>query len=118
MSYKVDGTTITLTRGDTFTTIITIKYKDGTVYTPQEGDEISFALKNSKMTAGNKSFVDREPLISKIIPINTMVLELVPNDTKNLEFGKYKYDIQIIFGNGQVSTFISNADLILTPEVH
>ena len=70
------------------------------------------------MTAGNKNFLDKNPLISKTIPYNTMILELTPNDTKNLEFGRYKYDIQIVFENGQVSTFISNADLILTPEVH
>ena len=38
MSYKVDGTTITLTRGDTFTTTVTIKYQNGNTYTPQAGD--------------------------------------------------------------------------------
>lgn len=116
--YKVEGTTITLTRGDTFYAQIAIKRKDGTVYTPDEGDTIRFALKSPRMTADKKDFVDKEPLILKSIPIDTMVLQLDPSDTKSLGFGKYKYDIEITFSDGKVSTFIADADFNLTTEVH
>lgn len=116
--YKVEGTTITLTRGDTFYAQITIKRKDGTVYTPQEGDTIRFALKSPRMTSDKKDFIEKEPLILKTIPTETMTLQLDPSDTKNLGFGKYKYDIELTFYDGKVNTFIADADLILTTEVH
>lgn len=34
MSYSVSGTTITLTRGDTFVALISITKQDGTPYVP------------------------------------------------------------------------------------
>lgn len=44
MSSQINGTTISLTRGDTL--LLTIKLtKDGKPYTPQDGDKIRFALK-------------------------------------------------------------------------
>lgn len=71
MSYNITGTTITLTRGDTF----------------------------------------------KDIPIDTMMLTLEPQDTADLNFGKYVYDIQLTKANGKVDTFISKAILKLSEEV-
>lgn len=38
MSYNVQGTTITLTRGDTFMALISITQSDGNPYVPNEGD--------------------------------------------------------------------------------
>ncbi len=47
MSYSVQGTTITLTRGDTFMALISITQSDGSQYFPVEGDSIRFAMKRS-----------------------------------------------------------------------
>lgn len=118
MSYKIEGTKIILTRGDTFQAQVTIKKADGTVYTPEEGDVVRFAVKSAKMTQGNKDYYDKEPLILKEIPTDTMTLSLEPNDTKPLAFGDYKYDMQITYANEDVCTFITDADLTITPEVH
>ena len=120
MAYIIEGTKIFLTRGDTFQAEITIYQNDSEteVYTPEVGDKVRFALKRDKMTSGDREFVDKQPLILKNIPIDTMILELEPEDTKGLDFGTYAYDIELESASGLVSTFIADATLVLTREVH
>lgn len=109
MSSSIDGTTITLTRGDTFRAHITITDTNNNEYIPVAGDSIRFAAK--------KSYKDLKPVIKKNIPIDTLTLHLAPEDTKKLSFGEYKYDIELTYANGDVDTFISNATLILSEEI-
>lgn len=116
MSSKISGTSITLTRGDTLKVLISIS-KNGQPYTPVQGDAIRFALKHKTMNNKQTAYKDTQPLIIKNIPINTMILQLEPNDTKELDFDTYVYDIQITFSDGTVDTFITEAILKLTPEV-
>lgn len=116
--FKIEGTRITLTRGDTFQAEVGIKYEDGTQYVPTENDYVRFALKRNRMTAGGGNFADVKPLILKPIPTETMLLELNPEDTANLPFGDYKYDIELTYSGGLVCTFIADADFVLAREVH
>lgn len=117
MSYSIEQkNSIFLTRGDTLMVQVGI-IKDGEQYTPESGDVVRFALKHASMTPGLKQFSDQTPLVLKTIDNDTLILELEPNDTKLLDFGPYKYDIQITFANGEVDTFIPDADFVLTPEV-
>ena len=109
MSFKVRKNTIFLTRGDTFKAHLSISNPDGTEYIPVEGDTIRFALK--------ENIEDQECLILRDIPIDTMLLILNPEDTKELEFGSYIYDIQLTKANGDVDTFITASKLKLTAEV-
>lgn len=114
MASKIDGTTITLTRGDSF--FCDIGLKDGEdPYTPLPGDVIRFALKSNRMVNGE--YADQQPLISKIIPNDTLLLHLLPADTKNLSLGSYDYDVEITFADGEVDTFIADAEFILTRKV-
>lgn len=110
MSYSVSGTTITLTRGDTFMADISINKQDDTPYTPVEGDSVRFAMKSS--------YEDTEPVLVKNIPIGTLKLVIEPDDTKKLPFGQYVYDVQITKASGEVDTFITKARLKLTEEVY
>lgn len=127
MSTIVEGTTITHTRGDTLLLPVEIYQNIGpdpegepvwAPYIPQPGETVRFALKSARMTTGNREYVDQEPLILVDIPINTLILRLDPEDTKDLSFGTYKYDIEITQLGGIVTTFITEADFKLTPEVH
>lgn len=95
MSYSITGTTITLTRGDTFEALVSATKKDGTPYIPVKGDVIRFAMK--------ENYDDARPLLVKEIPIDTMMLMLEPSDTADLNFGKYVYDIQLIFSRVTLS---------------
>ena len=106
--YKIDGTTITLTRGDSFYCQLSLT-RGGEAYTPDPSDTIRFALK--------KDYFDTEALITKTIPNDTLVLSLLPADTKTLAFGTYVYDIEITFADGDVDTFINEAIFTLAPEV-
>lgn len=105
---RVSGDSIYLTRGDTCKITIVIT-QDGEPYTPSEGDRIRFAL--------NKRYAETEPLILRDIPTDTLLLHLVPEDTKGLEFGKYRYDISLTKENGDVDTFIGPAWFYVTEEV-
>lgn len=109
MSFSIYGTTIVLTRGDTFAARVSILDSDGNPYLPQPGDSIRFAMK--------RSFEDFEIPLIKEIPTDTMLLVLNPEDTKNLPFGQYAYDIQLTKATGEVDTFINRAKLKLTEEV-
>lgn len=112
MSYRIDGTTIYLTRGDTFEAKVEARLPDdegGAAYAPAVGDAIRFALK--------ADYMDEKPLVVKDIPSDTMLLVLEPEDTKTLPFGKYVYDIQITYADGKVDTFITKGRLRLTEEV-
>ena len=117
MTARIDGTTIYLTRGDTFAATVEIKNSDGSTYNLQSGDVVRFALKSAKMRAGNTAYSDVNPLILKTIPNATLQLEIAPDDTKKLPFSTYKYDIELTKANGDVDTFINNADFVLMPEV-
>ena len=109
MGYSVSKNHIIMTRGDTAAFKISIDYLNtGEPYEPEEGDIIRFTLK--------KYLSDRSALLIKDISIDTMLLNLDPEDTSELSFGRYYYDIQLIKLNGKTDTFISDI-LELTKEV-
>ena len=107
---KIQGTSIEMTRGDTLRVYLTLKDCNGDDYTPAAGDSIRFAMK--------KRYNDSTPLILKPIPTDTLVLELAPSETKNLQFTEYVYDIEMTYANGDVDTFIDRAKFKITEEVH
>lgn len=110
MSYSIRGNnTIVLTRGDSLYLAVEMYKRDGTRYYPNPGDVIRFALK--------KTVRDQECAILKEIPTDTMVLAILPEETKDLTFGDYVYDIQLTTASGDVDTFITKSQLILTEEV-
>lgn len=109
MSYSISGTNITLTRGDSLAAKISIYNQDGSEYIPSQGDIVRFAMK--------ANYNDPSPLLVKNIPIDSLILSLVPEDTKTLSFGKYVYDVQLTRADGSVDTFITKASLRLTEEV-
>lgn len=93
----------------TFVALISITKQDGTPYVPNDGDKVRFAMK--------AKYEDPEPLVVKDIPIDTLTLTLHPEDTKDLSFGKYVYDIQLTKADGTVDTFITKATIKITEEV-
>ena len=108
---RIKGRTISLTRGDTLDAALEIFYRDGSPYTVQEGDVIRFALK--------RRYSDREPVILKEIPGDTLLLHLESSETKALraDWAPYAYDIQLTASDGSVDTFIERGKLIVTDEV-
>ena len=65
-----------------------------------------------------KDISDKDCLILKDIDMNTMRLQIDPEDTKNLSFGSYIYDIELTTNDGFVDTFIGPATFKITKEVY
>lgn len=108
--HTVNGNDIFLTRGDTLHIKINM-FKNGEPYIPVEGDVIRFAMKKSYKDP------DEDVIVLKTIPIDSLILTLEPQDTKQLPFGKtYVYDIELTDTNGDVDTFI-NGTLTIGEEV-
>ena len=108
---KIKGSTISLTRGDTLDAALEILYGDGSPYKVQEGDVIRFALK--------RRYSDRDSVILKEIPADTLLLRLESSETKALraDWAPYAYDIQLTASDGSVDTFIDRGKFIVTDEV-
>lgn len=109
---NIDGNkNITMTRGDTFACTIILK-KNGETYIPESGDVIRFAM--AKVYKGKAGY---KLLIEKIIDNSTLLWKLDPEDTADLEYGKYVYDLQMTYADGTVETFADKKKLTLTEEV-
>ena len=114
--YSVDNNKIKLTRGDTLRLEVVI-LRNNEVYVPTENDSIRFAMKRNTINGAKTGYIDKEPLILKTIPYDTLILQLDPEDTKPFSFDTYAYDIEITFEDGTVDTFVKST-ITLTPEVH
>ncbi len=105
----ITNTDIALTRGDTARIEVSITTEDGTAFYPSDGDSVRFACK--------RDCDDLRCLFVKEIPNDTLILEIEPEDTKDLNFGEYVYDIQLTYANGDVDTFIPPSKFIVEKEV-
>lgn len=99
------GPTITLTRGDYVSFHIDIFDDLGNTYELQEGDVVTFTVKRNTKTD--------DALIQK----NGVNIEILPEDTSDLRYGSYTYDVQLTPENGHVDTFIGPALFVVSEEV-
>lgn len=106
---KVNGNAIELTRGDTARFTITVKNElTGNDYEIQPNDVIVMTIKKKEM--------DADALVVKEIT-GTNLIHLRPEDTSELSFGKYVYDIQLTTEGGDVYTIIPPSTFELAKEV-
>lgn len=105
----VQNEKIYLTRGDTAYLEVELTTRSGESYAPIYGDKLFFRLKKS----ANKGSL----LLEKGININTLTLEISPEDTAGLEFGNYCYEVELVTALGQHFTVIENAAFILGAEL-
>lgn len=105
---KDDGT-IRLTRGDTARlTIPIINSASNSEYIMQSGDVLFFTVKKS---AKDTNYL----LQKKSTGINS--IHIKPEDTDNLSFGKYKYDVQLTTAFGDVYTIIEPSVFEIMEEI-
>lgn len=98
-----------MTRGDTAFIDVTLNNDDGTSYVPQEGDKIIFRIR--------KKAGQGELALEKEVDINTLRLTIEPNDTKNLRFGEYHYEFELVTVAGYHFTFIANQIINIAEEL-
>lgn len=100
-----DENVIYLTRGDSADFKINVYTIGGNEYEMKDTDTITFTLK--------RSTIDKENVFQK----TGNIIRINPNDTKDLSYGEYVYDVQLNFDNGDVDTIIEPTRFYVTEEV-
>jgi len=109
---KIKGTNISMTRGDSEVIRVTVKDTLGNIIPLVTGDTIHFTVRENVM--------NETKIIEKIITEfddGEALITIDPQDTENLKFASYVYDIQLTKENGIVRTIITPADFTITGEV-
>ena len=110
MSWTIDENyRIEMTKGDTPTFSFEILLPDGTTYEFEEGDRVIFAAKQNKY--------DVEPAFTIEADLVTKTISFSEENTKNLEIGKYIWEMSLSKADGYRCTFIANKIMKLTVEV-
>lgn len=113
MGLKITGNNnIYLTRGDTLSIVLSIVNGNNQKISLVSGDKIHFTVKTSTNT------VDKilQKIITSFVDGNA-IIELSPNDTKDLEYLEYVYDIQLTQSDGNVTTIIEPSLFVIGREV-
>lgn len=104
---------IELVRGDTLMLNLNFEKKETEeVYEPVDGDKVIFTLRKNY-----KGLTNDEILLQKFVDIySSLLLEIEPEDTNDLEYGSYKYDIEFDSWDGKIDTVLQGT-FKLTKEV-
>ena len=105
---KVDGTNLSMTRGDSETITISCEAKPF-----QEGDVIRFTVKKDVFSKAK----EMEKVVTVFTEGGKAIIEIHPEDTKGMAFGRYRYDVQLTTAAGNVTTIVKPSDFCLTEEV-
>lgn len=105
---KLIGNKICLTRGDTAMLKVTIYGADREEYTPTETDIVTLTVK--------KTVNSKDILFQRTVKDGMLTIE--PEDTMELPYGDYVYDVCIETKTGIVQTFIPPTVFRLTEEVN
>lgn len=109
---KVKRNKIFMTRGDTVSLKIDVVDLNGDPYYLQDGDDAIFRVK--------RSACDKNMLIEKELEVDDegiLYLLIEPEDTENLKFGIYTYEVEIITADDGHFTIIDSGVLELGKEL-
>lgn len=105
----IDDKIIKLTRGDTARlTVPIINLANNGEYTMESGDILYFTVK--------KTAKDSDFLFQKSVTGSNSI-HIRPEDTADLSFGKYKYDVQLTTATGDVYTVIEPSAFEVMEEI-
>lgn len=102
---RIDGTTIRMTRGDSETINLNIKG-----YEPTGNDFVEMTVRRN---------VNSDVVFYRKLNVNengSAIIEIKPNDTEELQFGAYVYDVQLTYGS-IVKTIVKTSLFIIEKEV-
>lgn len=102
-----DNNNIYLTRADTCVIDLSVKDSDDNEY-DFSNDLVQLTIKGSTATSN--------VIIQKTITGDHFTI--TPADTKDLEYGTYKFDVQIITTDNNVYTVVGPANFVLCDEVN
>ena len=109
---KANGTDLAMIRGDSES--ITLSLKDGKAVIPfVTGDTVYFTVKRSPIV----DEIALQKIVTEFNEDGNCIIEIAPNDTKDLEFGSYVYDIQLNRLDGTVTTIVPCSKFAILQEV-
>jgi len=110
----INGQDIYMTRGDTESITLAIYDEEENLipFSNVNGDTVYFTVKSSTQTG----VIDFQKIITTFSPEGEAIVEITPNDTSNLRYGDYVYDIQLN-KNGNVTTVIKPSKFVIQEEV-
>lgn len=109
---QIQGTNISMIRGDTESITVSINDTEGNKIPLVDGDTIYLTVKQSITT--------EEKVLQKVIQEfedGEAIIEITPDNTKTLQFKNYIYDIQLSRADGTVSTIIPPSSFTIRGEV-
>lgn len=106
---EVIGNNISLTRGDTARLTVTItNICDDGIYVPSPEDTFKLTVK--------ETVYDSEFIFQKVSTGNP-TFKIDPSDTKQLDFRKYIYDIELETKDGDIYTVVPYSEFRILKEV-
>lgn len=109
---SIKGTTITMNRSDSVFITVTVRDAQGGIYDLQENDTLYFSAKR-KSTDPDYA-ISPKPLVGN-------VLEITTEDTEQLAFGTYIYDVRLVTtrqdGTKYSTTIIKPSSLIIEESI-
>lgn len=106
--FYINDTSIKLTRGDSAYLTVPITTSEGNEYLMGSEDKLILSLKKTIRDANYA-------LYKETIGDNTF--HITPEDTKDLEFREYKYDIELRTKSGDIYTIIPVSTFEILQEV-
>lgn len=101
---------IELTRGDSAFIRVPIFLNNG------QGDEYFLNPEDRLMLSVKRSIKDEDYAFQKCLK-GENIFHLLPEDTRTLEYGSYKYDVELITKDGDIFTVIEPSNFKLLSEV-
>ena len=110
---RINGTDIALTRGDTAIFSLEIRDIDDELIQFEKGDKVYFTVKTSTETTN----IIFQKIINIAYTQEEIVIDIEPDDTKDLRYKDYVYDIQYNRANGEVHTVVPVSKFTVAHEV-
>lgn len=98
---------ISLTRGDYAALIFTAYNEDETIYELSPGDTVQLQI-GKKYGTPDKTFVTKKTEDGATTDTD-YTIEIQPEDTKDMKFGDYFYDVSVITKDGYTCTYIGDS---------
>lgn len=110
----INGTNITLTRGDSAYITVPVLNADGTAYEPQDGDKVALQVREKPITGIGS---DPDVVINGDIAFNIQGVPLwhISTNDSTIPAMTYSWDVEIQLANGDVCTY-NNGTLTIVPE--
>ena len=100
-----------ITRGDSAYPTIDAKDGSGQIINPSDLGKVRVQVRTREATVGELLFT------GEVMELNgKTVWHIRPEDTRDLEYGTYKYDVQVETVDGDVTTFIPISDFVVMHE--